>query len=109
MKILPSAELTRWMKERVSTINSYYKVNNPEGKSIHHYLWVTGNVYNKDLKRLDSFKEKNKKIDVDYLFGEAFDDFLHKKKRVFDLYRKVISPDYIKGPIPEFELEDDLF
>ncbi|MFW7796966.1 NERD domain-containing protein, partial [Klebsiella pneumoniae] len=71
--------------------------------------WVTGNVYNKDLKRLDSFKNNNKNIDVDYLFGEHLDDFFYKKKRVFNLYRKVISPDYKKSVMPDFELEDDFF
>ncbi|MBJ2484844.1 NERD domain-containing protein, partial [Salmonella enterica subsp. enterica serovar London] len=109
VKVLPSTELTRWMKERVPIINSYYKINNLEKKNIHHYLWVTGNVYNKDLKRLDSFKNNNKNIDVDYLFGEHLDDFFYKKKRVFNLYRKVISPDYKKGVMPDFELEDDFF
>lgn len=109
VKTLPSTEVTKWMRERVSTINSYYKVNNPEGKAIHHYLWVTGNIYNKDLKRLDVFKDNNKRVDIDYLFGESLDDFFHSKKRVFDLYRKVISPDYKKGSIPDFELEDDFF
>lgn len=109
VKVLPSTELTRWMKERVPIINSYYKINNLGKKNIHHYLWVTGNVYSKDLKRLDSFKNNNKNIDVDYLFGEHLDDFFYKKKRVFNLYRKVISPDYKKGVMPDFELEDDFF
>ncbi len=36
-------------------------------------------------------------------------DFFYKKKRVFNLYRKVISPDYKKGVMPDFELEDDFF
>ncbi|WP_244581725.1 nuclease-related domain-containing protein, partial [Escherichia coli] len=52
VKVLPSTELTRWIKERVPIINSYYKINNLEKKNIHHYLWVTGNDYYKDLKRL---------------------------------------------------------
>ncbi|MEJ8910174.1 NERD domain-containing protein [Escherichia coli] len=30
VKVLPSTELTRWMKERVPIINSYYKINNLE-------------------------------------------------------------------------------
>ncbi|MBA0205824.1 NERD domain-containing protein [Pectobacterium aroidearum] len=106
VKLLSSAEVTRWMKERVPTINCFYKENNPERKNIHHYLWVTGNVYDKDLKRLASFKDNNKKIDVDYLFGKSLDDFFHEKKRVFDLYRKVISPSYKKGSMPDCELED---
>ncbi|MCZ6274695.1 NERD domain-containing protein, partial [Escherichia coli] len=104
VKTLPSMEVSLWMKTRVPIINSYYKSNNPDNKNIHHRLWVTGNIYPKDINRLDEFKCNNKKIDVDYLFGQSLDDFFYQKKQVFNLYRKVISPDYKKGQIPDFDL-----
>ncbi|EKJ2260529.1 NERD domain-containing protein [Escherichia coli] len=104
VKTLPSMEVSLWMKTRVPIINSYYKSNNPDNKNIHHRLWVTGNIYPKDINRLDEFKCNNEKIDVDYLFGQSLDDFFYQKKQVFNLYRKVISPDYKKGQIPDFDL-----
>lgn len=103
--MLPSPEVTRWIKKRIPIINSYYKENNPEGKSIHHYMWVTGMMNKNDIKRLESFKAVNKKKDIDFLFGKGLDDFFYKKKRVFDLYRKVIKPKYTKGF--DFELDDE--
>lgn len=103
--MLPSPEVTRWIKKRIPTINAYYKENNPEGKRIHHYMWVTGMVNKKDINRLELFKCNNKKKDIDFLFGEGLDDYFHKHRRVFDLYRKVIKPKYKK--YSNFELDEE--
>jgi len=89
--LLPSYDVTDWVRKRIPRINSYYKKFNPDDKKISHLLWVTGVINPDDVERLSRFKQENKKQDIDFLYGESLTEFLSKNKTVISIYSKVIA------------------
>jgi len=89
-KKIPSSEVTEWIRKRIRITNSFFKEIKMTDKKVSHYLWVTGEIKDVDIIRLDRFKDENKSQEIDYKHGIDLKNFFGCKKNILDVYNKVI-------------------